>query len=135
MLELLVERSRGPHYAQILALRQRVLREPLGITLDPVGDERCTFYVAVEDGTVLGTVQREGARLRQMAVLPEQQKRGIGEKLVRFLEEDARAEGLAHIEMHAREVARGFYTKLGYVAEGPTFIEVTVPHVVMRRSI
>jgi ribosomal protein S18 acetylase RimI-like enzyme len=132
---LLIEPYGKQHYAGLVALRNRVLRVPLGLTLDPAGDEHCTFYVAVEHGEVVGTVQRDGERLRQMAIAPERQKRGIGEQLVRLLEDDARQHGIARIELHARESAVGFYARLGYAAEGPTFTEVTVPHVVMRKSL
>ena len=130
-MEILLIHVGDPHYEDTVRLRQRILRDPLGLTLDTSGDATRTFFVAIEDGRVLGTVALEGNRLKAMAV--DADGRGIGRRLVERLEEEARARGLSTIELHARETARGFYAKLGYIAEGETFIEVTIPHVAMRK--
>lgn len=74
------------------------------------GDGARTFFVAIEDGRVIGTVALEEHRLRAMAV--DTQTRGVGRLLVARLEQEARARGIARIELHARGTARGFYAKL-----------------------
>ena len=78
---------------------------------------------------MIGTVALEEHRLRAMAV--DTQTRGVGRLLVARLEQEARARGIARIELHARGTARGFYAKLGYVEEGAIFTEVTIPHIAM----
>lgn len=132
-MDIVLTRVGDRYYEETVRLRQRILRDPLGLVLDTTGDHERTFFVAVEDGHVIGTVALAGHRLRAMAV--EAQARGIGRRLVERLEEEARARGVARIELHARETARGFYAKLGYVAEGETFIEVTIPHVKMWKTL
>lgn len=60
-------------------------------------------------------------QLRGMAVLLDQQKKGIGEQLVRHIDEYARANRFRLIWFNAREVAVGFYQKLGYEVWGGPF--------------
>lgn len=129
LVDIVKTHAGGPHYDDVVRLRQRILRDPLGLVLDTSEDAGKTFFVAVEEGRVIGTVALEGARLKQMAV--EAEGRGIGRRLVERLEEEARTRGVRRIELHARITARDFYAKLGYVAEGAEFIEVTIPHVRM----
>ena len=128
-MEIVVTQVGGASYAEIVRLRQRILRDPLGLVLDTEGDGAPTFFVAIEDGRVIGTVALEDDRLRAMAV--ETQARGVGRLLVARLEQEARARGITRIELHARGTARGFYAKLGYVEEGAIFTEVTIPHIAM----
>jgi predicted GNAT family N-acyltransferase len=37
--------------------------------------------------------------------------------------------------MHARQTAAGFYSKLGYQRVGDPFVEVTLPHIAMRKPL
>ena len=60
-------------------------------------------------------------QLRGMAVLPEAQKKGIGEQLVRHAEDFAHQRHYKLIWFNAREVAVGFYQKLGYSVWGGPF--------------
>lgn len=128
-VEIVLTHVGGPHYEETVRLRQCILRDPLGLVLDTRDDVKRIFLVALEDGRAVGTVALEGHRLRAMAV--DDRGRGIGRRLVARLEHEARARGVERIELHARMTARGFYERLGYAAEGETFIEVTIPHVLM----
>lgn len=133
MIHILLTHVGGAHYEDTVRLRQRVLRDPLGLVLDTSGDGARTFFVAVEDGVVVGTVALEENRLRAMAV--EGETRGIGRLLVARLEQEALARGITRIELHARITARGFYAKLGYTEHGEEFTEVTVPHIAMAKDL
>lgn len=132
-MEIVITQVGGPHYEDTVRLRQRILRDPLGLVLDTSGDHARLFFVAIDDGKVVGTVALEGGKLRAMAV--DAQTRGIGRLLVARLEEEARARGLTRIDLHARQTAIGFYEKLGYVAEGEPFVEVTIPHIAMWKAL
>jgi ribosomal protein S18 acetylase RimI-like enzyme len=139
-MNLLVEHVDGPHYQALVDLRYRLLREPLGIAreaMDLTRDGDCVYVIAVEDHAVLGVVALElpTSRLRQMAVRSDLQRSGIGQKLVQHLETEARARGLRHIELHARETAIGFYEKLGYEVLGSVFTEVGIPHFSMTKTL
>jgi predicted GNAT family N-acyltransferase len=126
------------------ALRNRVLRAPLGLTLseaDVRGEERQIHIVAVDErGGVVGCVliapAADGsARIRQMAVEESVRGKGIGAGLMAQAEEIARAAGTKRLTMHARLSARGFYERLGYRVASETFAEVTIPHVMMEKTL
>ena len=122
-------------------LRFRVLREPLGFSRADViveGEDDSMHLAAVDAGRVVACVMLTPnsptrGKLRQMAVRPSFQGMGLGRALVRHLEETLGAEGFNEIELHARDHAVGFYEKLGYVCEGDPFVEVGLPHFLMRK--
>jgi ribosomal protein S18 acetylase RimI-like enzyme len=74
-------------------------------------------------------------RLRQMAVSDDIQRKGIGKALMSFAENIARDQGYRNLIMHARQHAIGFYEKMGYRVTSTEFTEVTIPHVVMEKSL
>ena len=63
----------------------------------------------------------EQFQLRGMAVLPEYQKKGIGEKLVFQAEKEAKNRYGELMWFNAREIAVPFYEKLGYEIIGEPF--------------
>jgi GNAT superfamily N-acetyltransferase len=73
--------------------------------------------------------------MRQLAVVPELQKRGIGTALVEYSEDLARKAGYRRMILHARETAVAFYEKLGYSRLGDRFEEVTIPHWAMEKHL
>ena len=70
-----------------------------------------------------------------MAVVSGLQGKGIGKNILQFAENIARDRGYKKIIMHARKTATGFYEKLGYKITGPEFVEVTIPHYEMEKSL
>jgi N-acetylglutamate synthase-like GNAT family acetyltransferase len=130
-------------YKELLKLRYEVLRKPLGTELtdkDTALDDKEFHLAAVEGQTIAGCVllrplSPDLIKLRQMAVSDHYQGKGIGAKLVTYAEEVAAERGFKVMEMHAREFARGFYEKLGYVTEGEHFIEATVSTIKMHKSL
>lgn len=96
--------------------------------------EAAVLLVAVDDGTVVGTVtyvpdpsspyaedQREGeAGIRMLAIAPSHMRRGIGRALSVACIERARAEGKRAVVLHADEAmapSRALYESLGFVRE------------------
>jgi GNAT superfamily N-acetyltransferase len=63
------------------------------------------------------------------------QGKGIGRALMIFAENIARDQGYKRLCMHARRSAIGFYEKLGYAVSGDEFVEVTIPHFTMEKSL
>jgi predicted GNAT family N-acyltransferase len=130
-----------PLRAEARELRFRVLREPLGLSREDViveGEDASMHLVAVNAGHVVACVMltpssKARGKLRQMAVQPSLRGTGLGRALVRHLEQALEARGFTEIELHAREHAVGFYEKLGYLREGERFVEVGLPHLVMRK--
>ncbi len=133
----------SPEYREMVRLREEILRRPLGLTLDPheLDGERSHVHIgAFEEDSLLGCCMlvRENdktVRLRQMAVPGKLQGKGIGRALMNFAETIARDQGYKHLIMHARKHAVGFYEKMGYKVASTEFTEVTIPHVVMEKSL
>ena len=73
--------------------------------------------------------------MRQVAVDPDLQSRGVGSLLVSHSEAVARAKGFKKIELHARDTAVQFYKKLGYTVSGSVFKEVGIDHYYMDKEI
>ncbi len=136
-------------YTETVALRDEVLRRPLGLIFSPeiLGAEAADFHLACYDkqGNLIGcmiltpeeSVAEEPAtvRMRQVAVRPDHQRGGVGTAFVQYSEEFARAHGFACMTMHARETAVPFYERLGYQRYGERFQEVTIPHWKMRKDL
>jgi len=124
-------------------LRNEILRKPLGLTFekDELEKEKEDILMgAFEDDRLLGCclmtrMDATTIRLRQMAVPGNMQGKGIGRALMIFAENIARDLGYRKLCMHARSTAIGFYQKLGYSPNGDEFIEVTIPHYVMEKSL
>ena len=137
---------RSQAYEQAVRLREVVLRRPLGLgfTQRELDDEAASHHiVAVEgddDGVCVGClvlvpIDAQVVRMRQVAVRPDRQRQGIGRALVGFAEQSARARGYREIVAHVRETAIPFYARLGYERRGSRFVEVTLPHFLMRKII
>ncbi|MDR2901684.1 MAG: GNAT family N-acetyltransferase [Lactobacillales bacterium] len=145
-MKLIVKRVEwgSGEYVQALGLRDRVLRQPLGLKLsegDVAGEERQEHIVAVYGGMVVGCVilfpetEKSVARLRQLAVDERYQKQGIGKELAAYFETYARLAGYKSIVFHARKNVREFYEKLGFEVYGDEFIEKGILHIKMRKCI
>ena len=121
-------------YKQMLDLRHRILRAPLNLiaseeelakdkdyTLLGLFNEEnnlllaCCFLTHINDDIV---------QLRQMAVDDTLQKSGYGRELIGHAEQYARDSNYKTMYLHAREVAVGFYLKLGYTTQGNYFTEI-----------
>src|SRR5262245_48057508 len=91
-----------PEYGLECRLRKDVLRTPLGLPLseaDRTGEENQLHFGLFEsDGDLLACVvavplSPTEARIRQMAVSPAHQRRGLGERMMGELEKTLRARG------------------------------------------
>jgi predicted GNAT family N-acyltransferase len=130
-----------PLFASVFALRDKVLRQPLGLSLyaeDTSADAHDDIIVALVANEVIAClmlhyVDDQTVKLRQMAVAAAYQGKGIGRQLI-LAAEAAIQKGLHHhILLHARMTALGFYEKLGYQSFGLEFEEVTIPHIAMQK--
>jgi predicted GNAT family N-acyltransferase len=139
LLEFARIEHNSDRYRDLVALRRRVLRTPLGLdfTSEQLEKERDDVHIAayLQDRLVAcvslrATDKSDGSlvRLRQMAVDPDHQGRGVGKRLIACAERLSAEMGYREIVLHARETAVSFYESAGYVAEGDVFTEVTIPH-------
>jgi len=148
---------RTPLYEQAVALRDRVLRKPLGLEFSAAdlaaeGDQLHFALIEAElptateamarnaIGCVVGCVIARplgGGRyqLRQMAIDAGRQGQGLGRRLLEQTEQHLAALGAQELMLHARDIAAGFYKKLGYQPVGDPFMEVTILHYEMTKRL
>jgi ribosomal protein S18 acetylase RimI-like enzyme len=125
-------------------LRNDVLRKPLGLSLtaeELVREEDHLHFGLFEPNdnlvacVVVVKLSPTDARIRQMAVSPVHQRRGLGKRIMNELEANLRSRGFTNLVLHARASAVGFYEKLGYTVIGDEFMDVTVPHFRMVKAV
>jgi len=127
------------------ALRYKVLREPWG---HPKGTEKDDYepisehFMAVdEDGKVLGVAKlyerSEGVgHISHLAVDQEHQHRGIGQLLLKTVEERARTRGFHTLGTMARVTATAYFEKHGFRIVGvPTLHPGTMHLVWMEKAL
>jgi GNAT superfamily N-acetyltransferase len=125
-------------YQECLKIRYEVLRKPLGMQILPEDrekDQDSTHMLLQVDGEPAGTVSLHNERLRQMAVLDKFQGQGIGAKLVSYLEQLARSQGLAEIMLDARFNAIPFYERLGYECHSEIYDKIGLKHRDMKKNL
>jgi len=130
-------------YKAELALRDRILRKPLGLNLfeEDLSDEAGDVHLGAFEGgklagvLVLTRADERSVRMRQVAVDEDRQRGGVGKALVAAAEREAAVLGYARMTLHARQTAVGFYERLGYTAVGEPFTEVGIPHRAMDKAL
>ena len=138
--------------AIVYAIRREVFiveqSVPEDVELDELDATSVHVLALDQDGNPLGTGRlihgpqalaatgREGAALLgRLAVLKRARGTGLGAALVRAIEDEGRARGATELELHSQVHALGFYARLGYVAEGPEYLDGGIPHRTMTRSL
>jgi predicted GNAT family N-acyltransferase len=126
-------------YSDSVDLRERHLRAPLGLSLDDedLSEEKAQLHFGLFEGDrLLGSVtfkivNESRLKLRQMVIDESAQGSGLGTMLIRGAEMAVKELGYCDVEMAARLAVKGFYEKLGYVAQGDVFVEVKIEHIKM----
>lgn len=132
-----------PQYKDVYDLREAILRKPIGLSLkdeDLSADAEDIILAAERDKKIIACVMLQNydeqiLKLRQMAVAPEVQRKGIGHMLVKVAEDFAKANNIKRIVLHARVVSKGFYLKMNYTPSGEVFEEVGIPHILMEKDL
>ena len=133
----------SPAYHQTVDLRDRILRQPLGLAFTPeqLAAEKDDLHLTIWSAhtlagcLVLTPQPAQTVKMRQVAIDPTYQGQGIGTMLVQYSEDVARKQGYTTMCCHARESAVSFYKKLGYTVKGDVFTEVTLPHYYMEKPL
>ena len=141
----LVAPRTAPEWEIYFDLRWRVLREPWG---QPRGSERDyldagSFHLMLRDpGGAVVAVGRlhlnspSEAQVRYMAVDESCRGRGLGSRILSGLEGRARSERVMSVVLNARDSAVNFYSRHGYIVEGPAEILFgEVRHFRMRKDL
>lgn len=135
----------SPDYEEMLALRTKILRQPLGLifTEEDLARDKDDILLGLflprihkmVACCILTPVSDKIIKLRQMAVDSEEQNFGFGTSMLSFAEYIAGKKGFEVIELHARKVAVGFYQKYDYKVVGKEFTEVGIPHFEMKKQL
>ena len=91
-------------------------------------------YLVFIDGKAVATCRRretsKGIKLERFAVIGEARGLGAGELMVKHLLQDVLPLNRP-VYLHAQVQVAGFYSKHGFVAEGPRFEEAGIDHYLM----
>jgi predicted GNAT family N-acyltransferase len=74
------------------------------------------------------------AKLERLAIRKAWRGHGHGDQLLEFMLATARERGYRKFKLHGQERLRSFYEKHGFRAEGDSFHEANIPHLLMRRE-
>lgn len=134
-------------YLAALELRDEVLRKPIGLEfpeyqvdlevedIHVVGIEKVADKEEIVACLLLHRLSPTEVKMRQVAVRPDRQRRGIGSGLVEACEVVARQHGFRKMVLNARETAVPFYLALDYQVLGDPFEEVGLPHFKMSKAL
>lgn len=130
-------------YKEAVALRDAILRKPLGLafSVEELAEESDSLHLGCYQSEklvgclVLKPINPSTIQMRQVAVDPTIQGKGIGRRLVAYSEKVAQERGYKSIMLHAREAAVPFYLKLNYQKRGERFMEVGIPHYEMNKDL
>lgn len=129
-------------YKESLALREKYLRAPLGLSLsatDTKDDSNQWHFGCFDNEKLIASVTLaladSTAILRQMVVNKEYQGRKIGHQLIQYAEGRAIRHNVTTIKLSARVTAQSFYKKQGYTAVGETYTHLDIPHIKMEKEL
>ena len=142
-MEFIVIDQESPYYQQVLELRNRVLRIPLGLNLadEDLSEEKDQFTIVIVKGekvaaSLMLKVMGDGRlKLRQMVVDTPFQSNGLGSMLLGYTENFCLLNNYLDLELNARKEAVEFYQKSGYTVVGEEFEEVGIPHLRMEKHL
>lgn len=128
-------------YNEMVDLRRTVLRKPFGLDFDQAYldmDKDNILLGCYDDDILEGCCQlkkidKKTMQLRQLAVANGLQGKGIGKALLRFAETVAKDLGYKRMYMHARQDAKPFFERCGYVVYGEPFEQQGIPHLLMEK--
>ena len=131
-------------YAATLALRNKVMRIPLGLDIykEDFSCEATSEIIGMfEEDTLLGVgvMSHSGSiyKIEYLCVDTVLQSNGIGGVMLEHLVETARQAGAEKITLDARVKAQRFYERHGFTAMGEIFFMAIAPveHIVMEKDL
>ena len=90
------------------------------------------MFVFIADGSVAGTVSRDGNKVYTMFVQPGRIGQGIGRALIDHIENLAAADGFTFMETGASLTAHGFYQRRGYADVRMSETEFGLNHIMRK---
>ena len=103
--------------------------------------DREALHMVVKDGErVIGTARvlfltANQARLERMAILKPFRRKGIGRRLIYYLNEELNKRQVEQVVLHAQCSAVTFYKSCGFEESGMPFWEVGIKHIKMQKQL
>lgn len=103
--------------------------------------DREALHMVVKDGErVIGTARvlfltANQAKLERMAILKPFRRKGIGRRLIYYLNEALGKRQVAQVVLHAQCSAVTFYKSCGFEESGTPFWEVGIKHIRMQKQL
>lgn len=96
-------------------------------------DYTAILFNAYENDEIIGVSRLYAGKIGRIAVLEEFRGQGIGSKLVKVCEEEAKKQGFNKVKLAAQLESIPFYEKLGYEIYGDIFLDAGIPHRNMKK--
>ncbi len=124
-------------------VRKKVFVEEQGIAeyLEFDGNDRQALHMVVMDGErVIGTARvlfmaTNQAKLERMAILKPFRRKGIGRRLIYYLNEELSKRQVEQVVLHAQYSVVAFYKSCGFEESDSPFWEVGIKHIKMQRQL
>lgn len=126
---------------EAFGVRERVFIEEQGISEDlefDNGDRKALHVVVTDAERVIGTARiifltAHQAKLKRMAVLRPFCHRGIGSRIVSFLDGELKNRQIRQVVLHAQYAVVAFYKSCGFKELGLPFAEAGIKHIKMQK--
>ena len=96
-------------------------------------DHKCKHIIIRVNGQAAGTLRfhnfgKNKVKIERIAVMKSYRSQGLGSKMLRFVEECSRKEGVEELVLYGQSRAADFYKKLGYSTDGKNFYDARIKH-------
>ena len=103
-------------------------------------DKEALHIVVKNRERVIGTARvlfltANQAKLERMAILKPFRRKGIGRRLIYYLNEELAKRQVEQVVLHAQCLAVPFYKSCGFEATSPPFWEVGIEHIKMEKKL
>ncbi|MDX7999210.1 GNAT family N-acetyltransferase [Xenorhabdus sp. Reich] len=124
---------------QAFEIRKQVFADEQGFSAEMDIDEYddIALHVVVFDGEkpigVLRVIVKDSniIKVGRVAVLKDYRGRGVGRKVMEYIEDYGRKNNITTIELSSQCHAQSFYESLGYQAQGEIYLEEGAEHIFM----
>ncbi|MEM7719487.1 MAG: GNAT family N-acetyltransferase [Pseudomonadota bacterium] len=138
----MIRRARPDEMADVLEVRRVVFIVGQNVSEDEERDGKdadAIHLIAFEGQTPVGTARlllhETIGKIGRVAVLAEVRGKGIGKAIIDVALKELRSEGMVIAKLSAQTHALAFYEALGFVAEGPEYLDAGILHRDMTRPL
>jgi predicted GNAT family N-acyltransferase len=107
--------------------------------IDTLEDESLHFVLyerSIPIGASRLRAYGDGGKVERVCIKKEWRKKGLGEDLMRSMEQEARRLGYQTLLLNAQTQAEAFYKKIGYATvSSEPFLDAGIPHVAMKKKL